>query len=107
MFWVINIKTLGDYLHNTHSFQISLPEHVTVLQFTVSMESPVQSAPLGSVLGAGFVHVLVRVFDPVPQVLVHSPYVPHSDHAPSVTCDGTVKHFQSVRSNINNEADIV
>ena len=51
--------------------QIVVPEHGSVLQSAVSVESPEQSAP--PLLGDGFVQVLVLDFVPVPHVLVHSP----------------------------------
>ena len=58
-----------------------LPGHGSVLQSTVSVESPEQSAP--PLLGAGFVQLLVLDFDPVPQVTLHVPYALQADHPPS------------------------
>ena len=57
-----------------------------VLQLAVSVDSPVHSAP--PLLGAGFVQALVRVLVLLPQV-THSPYAPHSDHAPSTILDNS------------------
>ena len=57
-----------------------LPGHGDVLQSTISDAVPKQLLPPFD--GAGFVHVLVLDFCPVPHVLVHVEYSPHALHIP-------------------------
>ena len=59
----------GDGVEHSRKKYI-LPGHGSVLQSAVWVESPEQSAP--PLLGAGFVQLLVLVFDPVPQLKLHS-----------------------------------
>ena len=51
-----------------------------MLQSVISDVEPGQVLPPPD--GAGFVHVLVLAFRPVPHVLVHVEYAPHALHIP-------------------------
>ena len=54
--------------------------HAFVLQDRDSIDDPRQSHPPPD--GAGFVHVRLLVWCPVPQVLVQEEYPPHEVHPP-------------------------
>ena len=57
-----------------------LPVHAEVLQSVISDDEPGQLLPPPD--GGGLVHVLVLDFSPVPHVLVHDEYAPHTLHIP-------------------------
>ena len=58
-----------------------IPGHAPVLQLRVSDEYPVQCSPI---TGERYLHVRLRVWVPLPQVVVHPEYALHRVH-PSFT----------------------
>jgi hypothetical protein len=61
----------------------------------VSLPDPAQFAPL--YWGAGFVHVLVLTFDPVPHVTEHEPHELHPAQLPLTAIEGNIVYVKDNR----------
>ena len=59
----------------------SLPLHDRTLHFVLSEYFPLQFFPFPD--GGGLVHSRLRVFLPLPQVLLHAEYSDHGENPPS------------------------
>jgi len=63
------------------AFDINVLGQACVLHVVVSEVVPLHALP--PYWGAGLVQLLVLVDDPVPQVKLHEPQLPHADRPPS------------------------